>query len=84
MCLCSNRRVFALKEAEGEDGGWERTELCMGDSSVCTDGLVGTNRERHILSFGEDEDGELYILVTSDPSPTKNVGVVYHLVDPSR
>ena len=81
-----NRRVFALREKEGEGGGreWERSELCMGDSTVCTDGLVGAERERHILSFGEDEDGELYILTTSYASPTDRGGVVYHLVDPSR
>ena len=78
--------MFALKEEEGEDGGvrWERSELCMGDEMVCTDGLVGKERERHILSFGEDEDGEIYILVTNDASPSDNGGVVYHLVDPSR
>jgi hypothetical protein len=82
----STGRVFALKEEEGEDGGvrWERSELCMGDEMVCTDGLVGKERERHILSFGEDEDGEIYILVTNDASPSDNGGVVYHLVDPSR
>lgn len=78
--------MFALKEVEGEEGevDWERSELCMGDSMVCTDGLVGAARERHILSFGEDEDGELYILVTDFASPTGRGGVVYHLVDPSR
>ena len=81
VVLC-DRRVFALKE-EGE-GEWERSELCMGEESVCTDGLVGAERERHILSFGEDEEGELYILTTSFASPNTRGGVVYHLVDPSR
>ena len=56
----------------------------MGDSSVCTDGLVGVEREKHILSFGEDEQGEIYLLVTSLASTTSTGGVVYHLVDPAR
>ena len=74
--------MFALKEKE--DGEWESTELCMGDDTVCTDGLVGEDRERHILSFGEDEDGELYVLVTSTASTTSRSGVVYRITDPSR
>ena len=56
----------------------------MGDDSVCTGGLVGTEREKFILSFGEDEEGELYILTTSRASPTSAVGVVYQIVDPAR
>ena len=41
----------------------------MGDDSVCTGELVGTQRVKNILSFGEDEDGELYILTTTFASP---------------
>ena len=78
----SPSKMFALKE-EGE-GEWESSELCMGDSFVCTDGLVGAERKKHILSFGEDEDGEIYLLATSFASTTFPDGVVYHLVDPSR
>ena len=51
---------------------------------MCTDGLVGVEREKHILSFGEDEQGEIYLLVTSLASTTSTRGVVYHLVDPAR
>ena len=80
--IIANRRVFALRE--DDEGRWTRTELCMGNDTVCTDGLVGAERERNILSFGEDEDGELYILTTSYASPTNRSGVVYHLADPSR
>ena len=76
-------KVFALSQEE-EEGEWERSELCMGDESVCTDGLVGIEREKHILSFGEDEEGELYMLVTSLASTTSRGGVVYHIVDPAR
>lgn len=56
----------------------------MGDASTCTGDLVGVARERFVLSFGEDEDGELYVLVTSTASPTSPSGVVYHIVDPAR
>ena len=69
---------------EGADGTWQRSDLCMGDSSTCTDNLVGEERERFVLSFGEDEDGELYILTTSHASPTSPMGTVYHIVDPAR
>lgn len=69
---------------QGEDGGWQRSNLCMGDSNTCTGDLVGEERERFVLSFGEDQDGELYILATSSASPTTPAGVVYHIVDPAR
>lgn len=75
------RRLFVLNET---NLGWQRTAVCMGDAATCTGNLVGQDRERFILSFGEDEDGELYVLTTSNASPTQPVGVVYHIVDPAR
>ena len=56
----------------------------MGDDSVCTGELVGTQRVKNILSFGEVEDGELYILMTTFASPTSPQGVVYQIIDPAR
>ena len=56
----------------------------MGESDVCTGDLVGVARKRHITSFGEDEDGEIYILAVDDATPTTTDGVVYQLVDPAR
>ena len=56
----------------------------MGGDSVCTGKLVGTQRVKNILSFGEDEDGELYILATAFASPTSPQGVVYQIIDPAR
>ena len=56
----------------------------MGDEGTCTGGLVGADRQRFILSFGEDEEGELYVLTSSTVSPRQNTGVVYRIVDPSR
>ena len=77
------RKIFALKE-NATSGEWHHMQLCMGDEDTCTDGLVGTNRERYILSFGEDEAGELYVLTASRARPTERNGVVYRLIDPSR
>lgn len=77
------RTLLALRENK-EGGTWQRTRLCMGDGDTCTGDLVGTDRKKYILSFGEDEDGELYILTTSDPTPTAREGVVYQIIDPSR
>ena len=37
-----------------------------------------------MLSFGEDEDGELYVLTTADVSTTAEQGVIYQIVDPAR
>lgn len=56
----------------------------MGGEGVCTGDLVGTERSKYILSFGEDEDGEVYILTTSNASPTARAGTVYQLIDTSR
>ena len=79
MCVC--RRLFVLRQNGSE---WTRSNLCMGDAATCTGDLVGQERARNVLSFGEDEDGELYILTTSNASPHSPSGVVYHIVDPAR
>lgn len=80
-----HRRLFTLRESTEEGSTrWQRSNLCMGDESTCTGGLVGQEREHFVLSFGEDEDGELYILTTSNASPLNPVGVVYSIVDPAR
>lgn len=86
LCNAFCRRLFSLRESAEAEGGsrWQQTDLCMGDSSSCIGSLVGQERERFVLAFGEDEDGELYILTTSRASSTDPVGVVYHIVDPSR
>ena len=77
------RKLFVLRENK-TSGEWQEQELCMGDDSVCTGELVGTQRVKNILSFGEDEDGELYMLATAFASPTSPQGVLYQIMDPSR
>ena len=79
--LLLHRRVFALNETSS---GWVSRTLCMGGADVCTGGLVGTERERAILSFGEDEEGELYILTSSSVVSSSPDGAVYRIVDPAR
>ena len=49
--------MFALTENK-ETGAWSSEQLCLGDSSICHSGLTG-NLERSILSFGEDEEGDV-------------------------
>lgn len=75
-------RLFALTE-DRNSGMWSSEELCLGDSTVCHSGLTG-NLEKNILSFGEDEAGELYVLVTDFASPTHTGGKVYRIIDPAR
>ncbi len=85
LCHCS--RLFVLREATSEAGvqRWQRSDLCMGaDDSTCVGNLVGQRRQQFVLSFGEDEDGELYILTSSTVSAQDPVGVVYSIVDPAR
>ena len=81
--MTSPRRMFGLRE-NVTSGEWKHMELCMGNSGTCTGGLVGADRERYILSFGEDEEGELYVLTTSRANARDDSGVVYSVVDPSR
>jgi len=65
--------------------GSGNSKSCAWVMMVCAlESWVGTERAKHILSFGEDEDGELYILTTSFPSPSSPQGVVYQIIDPSR
>ncbi|KAL9954842.1 hypothetical protein ACROYT_G042423 [Oculina patagonica] len=75
-------RMFTLTENK-TTGLWEDKEICFGDDKYCTNKLSG-EFERYILSFGEDEEGELYILSTNLPSSTKKGGKVYRIVDPGR
>ncbi|XP_071962315.1 HHIP-like protein 2 [Antedon mediterranea] len=76
-----NGKLFKLVES-GVNGTWENSDICLGDSTVCTGGLLN-NYPTHILSFGEDESGEIYMLTTNAPSTSHAGGKVYRIVDPS-
>ncbi|XP_053331283.1 HHIP-like protein 1 [Spea bombifrons] len=76
-------RLMALKENR-DTGEWLYHEICMGTGQTCMfPGLIN-NYYQYIISFAEDEAGELYFMSTGFPSATSPTGVVYKIVDPSR
>ncbi|KAF7704043.1 HHIP-like protein 1 [Silurus meridionalis] len=76
-------RLMSLKENRNTHR-WDYSEICMGLGRTCAfPGLIN-NYYQYVISFGEDEAGELYFLSTEVPSATSPTGVVYKIVDPSR
>eukprot|EP00069_Balaena_mysticetus_P019687 bmy_02546T0 len=76
-------RLMSLRENLGT-GQWRYNEICMGRGQTCEfPGLIN-NYYPHIISFAEDEAGELYFMSTGVPSATVARGVVYKMIDPSR
>ncbi|XP_039248035.2 HHIP-like protein 1 [Styela clava] len=76
-----NGKLFAL--TENSNGSWKRESICMASNEACKSGGLQNNYGKHILSFGEDENGELYMLSTPRALPGFRGGSVYRLVDPS-
>lgn len=76
-------RLMSLKENQ-RTRQWDYKEICMGQGLTCAfPGLIN-NYHPYIISFAEDEAGELYFMSTEIPSATSPTGVVYKVVDPSR
>ncbi|XP_004434433.1 PREDICTED: HHIP-like protein 1 [Ceratotherium simum simum] len=76
-------RLMSLRE-NPETGQWRYSEICMGRGQTCEfPGLIN-NYYPYIISFAEDEAGELYFMSTGVPSATVARGVVYKVIDPSR
>ncbi|XP_006632324.2 HHIP-like protein 1 [Lepisosteus oculatus] len=76
-------RLMMLQESR-QSGQWDYHEICMGTAQACAfPGLIN-NYYSYIISFAEDEAGELYFMSTGIPSATSYSGVVYKIVDPSR
>ncbi|XP_066531922.1 HHIP-like protein 1 isoform X2 [Hoplias malabaricus] len=76
-------RLMSLKENRNTRQ-WDYSEICMGMGQTCAfPGLIN-NYYQYIISFAEDEAGELYFMSTGIPSATSETGVVYKIVDPSR
>ncbi|KAF6724369.1 HHIP-like protein 2 [Oryzias melastigma] len=76
-------RIMALEE-EKHSGTWRERRICMGDTITCSfPGLIN-HYHKYIISFAEDEAGELYFLATSYPSAMSPSGTVFKFVDPSR
>ncbi|XP_687401.7 HHIP-like protein 1 isoform X1 [Danio rerio] len=76
-------RLMSLKE-NPETGKWSYKEICMGNDKTCSFPKLINSYYKYIISFGEDEAGELYFLATGAASATARAGVVYKIVDPSR
>ncbi|KAG8448743.1 hypothetical protein GDO86_015709 [Hymenochirus boettgeri] len=76
-------RLMSLKE-DIDDPQWHYTELCMGKAETCNFPKLRNSYFPYIISFGEDEAGELYFLSTGTPSAAIPAGVMYKIVDPSK
>nr|XP_033811817.1 HHIP-like protein 1 [Geotrypetes seraphini] len=76
-------RLMSLKEDKGS-GDWHYTEICMGQGQTCNFPKLINSYYPYIISFAEDEAGEMYILSTRNPSAAIPAGVMYKIVDPSK
>ncbi|KAM9202995.1 HHIP-like protein 1 isoform 2-T3 [Dugong dugon] len=76
-------RLMSLRE-NPRSGQWHYSEICMGRGQTCAfPGLIN-NYYPYIISFAEDEAGELFFMSTGVPSATAARGVIYKVIDPSR
>uniref|UniRef100_A0A3Q1EJ75 HHIP-like 2 n=1 Tax=Acanthochromis polyacanthus TaxID=80966 RepID=A0A3Q1EJ75_9TELE len=76
-------RIMALEE-DRTTGVWQERSVCMGDKKTCSfPGLIN-HYHKFIISFAEDEAGELYFLATTYPSSSSPYGTVFKFMDPSR
>uniref|UniRef100_G3Q9Q0 HHIP-like 1 n=1 Tax=Gasterosteus aculeatus TaxID=69293 RepID=G3Q9Q0_GASAC len=75
-------RLMSLRE-DRNTGRWKYNEICMGMGLTCAFPALINNYHQYIISFAEDEAGELYFMSTRIPSATSPSGVIYKVVDPS-
>ncbi|XP_006626054.3 HHIP-like protein 2 [Lepisosteus oculatus] len=76
-------RLMALQE-DKRTGTWKEKSICMGETQTCSfPGLIN-HHHKFIISFAEDEAGELYFMATSYPSAHSPFGTIYKFMDPSR
>uniref|UniRef100_A0A3Q2Z491 Si:ch211-136a13.1 n=1 Tax=Hippocampus comes TaxID=109280 RepID=A0A3Q2Z491_HIPCM len=76
-------RLMSLKE-NVMTGEWQYNEICMGRDQTCRFPKLINSYYKYIISFAEDEAGELYFLATGAPSATARAGIIYKIVDPSK
>ncbi|XP_041090422.1 HHIP-like protein 1 isoform X2 [Polyodon spathula] len=76
-------RLMSLKE-DPSTGEWHYNEVCMGKGQACNFPKTINTYYKYIISFAEDEAGELYFLSTGSPSAAVPAGVMYKIIDPSR
>lgn len=60
---------------ETDNGSWTLTEAAIA-------GEINGRLNRYLLGFGEDENGELYVLTSANSAPRGNTGQVFRLVRP--
>ena len=65
----SGKLFYLLKDKKGD---WQQGE-------VWTNGKNSNDIGVNINSFGEDEDGEIYIMTQSSPGPKSATGAIYRL-----
>ncbi|XP_043913791.1 HHIP-like protein 2 [Protopterus annectens] len=76
-------RLMALEE-DKRTGTWKKQDVCMGEPKTCAfPGLVN-KYSRYIISFAEDEAGELYFMSTTYATAHSPQGTIYKIIDPSR
>ncbi|XP_069063302.1 HHIP-like protein 1 [Pleurodeles waltl] len=76
-------RLMSLKE-DRSSGEWLYNEICMGEHQTCNFPKLINNYFQYIITFAEDEAGELYFLSTGTPSAAVAAGAMYKIVDPSK
>ncbi|NWR60766.1 HIPL2 protein, partial [Bucorvus abyssinicus] len=78
-----NGRLMALQEDE-KTKKWKKQDICIGSTRACAfPGLI-SSYSKFIISFAEDEAGELYFMSTSYASAYAPHGSLYKFVDPAR
>uniref|UniRef100_A0A8C4SX82 HHIP like 2 n=1 Tax=Erpetoichthys calabaricus TaxID=27687 RepID=A0A8C4SX82_ERPCA len=78
-----NGRLMALQE-DKQNQVWKERQICMGETATCAFPRMINHHHKFIISFAEDEAGELYFLATSYPSSHSPFGTIYKFIDPSR
>ncbi|XP_074673954.1 HHIP-like protein 2 isoform X1 [Strix aluco] len=77
-----NGRLMALQE--DKTSKWKKQDICIGSTRACAFPGMVSSYSKFIISFAEDEAGELYFMSTSYPSAYAPRGSLYKFIDPAR
>lgn len=72
-----NGSVFVAAESGKE---WQFTEVSIEFSEAGTDSQTNGRLNRFLLSFGQDAEGEIYLLTSDNVRPTGSTGQVFKIV----
>ncbi|XP_040468185.1 HHIP-like protein 2 [Falco naumanni] len=78
-----NGRLMALREDE-KTSKWKKQDICIGSTRACAFPGMISSYSKFIISFAEDEAGELYFMSASYPSAYGPHGSLYKFIDPAR